>query len=619
MKYPYLLLIISSIINAQCLDGEFEVLFETNTEEWAEEMTWELLDSQGDILYTFQGQQNYSEFNNSLCLNEGCYALNAIDSYGDGWNDSSLNISSQYDVDFGDGQESLFISPEDGYGYYTLFQINSSDCSYEYVGCTDSNAVNYDSSSLIGDESCVYQSCEDNESLVSIESITGDYGVEMSWELVTYQNFLNSSNDMPIANFQGTGSYQSTETQVCLDEGCYMFIGYDNYGDGWEDGVINMTIEDGNTQTYEIEDGGIGYFSFVINVKPCEWDFPGCTDENAYNYNSFATIDDGSCINPTLFDWDNIQREYLLYLPNGLPENAPLVFVFHGYSGNAEGIMNYSEMNAIADLNKFAVCYPQGTQDQYNTNFWNVGYDFQNNPQVDDIGYVINLAEYLQNTHNLSSVNTFSTGMSNGADFSYMLACQASGVFKAIAPVAGMILDDIYNSCNPSESVPVFEIHGTNDNVTYFEGDPYNNDGWGAYLDIPATMDFWVSQNNLSDLTIDTLPNINQNDGSYVISYIYSSEFTNNEVWLYKVVNGGHDWPGSDGNMDIDSSTEIWKFFSLMTQDEQTGINSLNINDKKRELVKTVDILGRENNRANIQIEIYNNGTTEKKHINKYY
>ena len=34
-----------------------------------------------------------------------------------------------------------------------------------------------------------------------------------------------------------------------------------------------------------------------------------------------------------------------------------------------------------------------------------------------------------------------------------------------------------------------------------------------------------------------------------------------NEVWLYKIVNGEHDWPGAWGNMDISASVEAWLFF----------------------------------------------------------
>lgn len=40
-------------------------------------------------------------------------------------------------------------------------------------------------------------------------------------------------------------------------------------------------------------------------------------------------------------------------------------------------------------------------------------------------------------------------------------------------------------------------------------------------------------------------------------------------------ISGGHDWPGSSGNMDIDTSEEIWKFFS-------TYIKSRAITPKKK-------------------------------------
>ena len=39
---------------------------------------------------------------------------------------------------------------------------------------------------------------------------------------------------------------------------------------------------------------------------------------------------------------NGIERDYLLYVPEGLPENAPLVVVAHGYTSSAEIIMAYS-------------------------------------------------------------------------------------------------------------------------------------------------------------------------------------------------------------------------------------------------------------------------------------
>ena len=148
--------------------------------------------------------------------------------------------------------------------------------------------------------------------------------------------------------------------------------------------------------------------------------------------------------------------------------------------------------------------------------------------------------------------------------------------------------------------VPVFETHGTEDDVSWYEGDLFNEDGWSAYLDIPSTIDFFVNQNNLTDVEFSELPDLDSSDGSTIESYIYTSPNSNNEVWLYKVINGGHDWPGSWGNMDVNISEEIWKFFSEMSISEQSFIEE--VNNRNQKLIKVIDILGRETNSKNFHI-----------------
>ena len=117
-------------------------------------------------------------------------------------------------------------------------------------------------------------------------------------------------------------------------------------------------------------------------------------------------------------------------------------------------------------------------------------------------------------------------------------------------------------------------------------------------------------------MSFENLPNINNNDGSTIESYIYSSPETTNEVWLYKVINGGHDWPGAYGNMDVSISEEIWRFFSLMSSSNESDINEGNKNVSK--LIKTIDILGREStNNKGFQLHIYDDGSVEKKYLVK--
>ena len=57
-------------------------------------------------------------------------------------------------------------------------------------------------------------------------------------------------------------------------------------------------------------------------------------------------------------------------------------------------------------------------------------------------------------------------------------------------------------------------------------------------------------------------PNSNTSDGSTVERRSWENGDNCVTVQELKVINGGHDWPGSSGNMDINASQEIWKFVS---------------------------------------------------------
>jgi len=306
-------------------------------------------------------------------------------------------------------------------------------------------------------------------------------------------------------------------------------------------------------------------------------------------------------------------RDYIYYHASSAPPNCPLVLVCHGYGGSAQEIMDYSEFNALAEEFGFAVCYPQGTEDGSNTTFFNVGYDFQNNQTVDDVAFVVDLIASLQASNSLSSQDVFCTGMSNGGDFSYMLACQASETFKGVAPIAGMIMQDIMDSCNPVNEVSILEIHGTQDNVTPFQGDPNNNDGWGAYPSIPNTIDFFTNLFGLTALNSSTFPDIDPTDNSTVDSDKYIQFASCTQVWLYTVNGGGHDWPGAWGNMDISASREAWLFFEQLCG-SSVGIEE-HSSSKDRELIRIVDILGRETKLKNGEVLFYqySDGSVEKK------
>lgn len=301
----------------------------------------------------------------------------------------------------------------------------------------------------------------------------------------------------------------------------------------------------------------------------------------------------------TLFDHDGIIRQYIYYEPTELNEQLPLVFVMHGFTGDANDIKNYSKMNDFADQYGFAVCYPRGTVDSGGNRFWNVGYAFHQNETVNDVGFLTELAVYLQDTHALNPDYTFATGMSNGGEMCYMLACQAYDTFKAVAPVAGMILQVILDECDESPAIPIFEIHGSQDNVTPLSGDPDNNDGWGAYPSIQSTINYFAEKNECTTVVNGLVPNIDTSDNSFIESEKHLNGINENEVWYYKVVGGGHDWPGAWGNMDIEAGQEAWLFF-------QNYIDANLLNNNSLTIEKSIHIFPNPSNQS-IQIETLEN------------
>ena len=238
-----------------------------------------------------------------------------------------------------------------------------------------------------------------------------------------------------------------------------------------------------------------------------------------------------------------------------------------------------------------------------------------NNETVDDVAYLEDLINLFSTDGSVDPNEVFCTGMSNGGDFCYLLACEASESFLGVAPISGMIMQDIMDDCTPSQNVGILEIHGTQDNVTYYNGDVNNQDGWGAYPSIPATIDFFVDLYNLELNSTGNFPNISNNDGSTVSYEKYGVDEECAKVWLYTVNGGGHDWPGAYGNMDIDSSREAWLFFESLCESPVAIEKPNAVGDKTLE--KITDLLGREVSEIAPQIllYIYDDGSIEKKFV----
>lgn len=388
-------------------------------------------------------------------------------------------------------------------------------------------------------------------------------GLDAEMTLLTYPTNVGMGTAVSIEGVvTNTGTSVIQSFDIVWSQGGSM-----SYSESYE----NLNLSVGNSYNFLHPDQFSAESSGLYNVDVALTNVNGQQDEDLSNnsLNSDITvIEYGEIFSGGLL------REYIYFKPITAPDSCPLVFVCHGYTGTAQNIMNYSHFNDLAIEFGFGVCYPQGIEDSGGNTFFNVGYDFQNNETVDDVAFLEDLISSFSSDNAIDPDKVFCTGMSNGGDLCYLLACEASESFLGIAPISGMIMQDILDNCTPSQNVGILEIHGTQDNITYFNGDANNQDGWGAYPSIPATIDFFV---DLYDLEIDAtgnFPNTSTTDGSTVSFEKYSVEDDCAKVWLYTVNGGGHDWPGAYGNMDIDSSREAWLFFdSLCDNEPSSGCN----------------------------------------------
>ena len=270
-----------------------------------------------------------------------------------------------------------------------------------------------------------------------------------------------------------------------------------------------------------------------------------------------ATPEDG----PAVFEHDGLERSYHLHAPRDRPEEAPLVVVMHGYGGNGDSMRTQYGWVELADREGFAVCFPDGTVDDGGRPFWNVGYERHLESEVDDTAFIVALVGHLQERHDLDAERTFATGLSNGGDLSIQLSARASEHFAAIGPVVGTMMESLYRDCDPSIPRPMIAFNGTDDRITRFDGDIENADGWGPYRSMPEVVTLWSGLLGTTEVETIRLPDRAPDDGSVVEFERHHGADHGRELHLYRVVGGGHDWPGAYGNMDVDATELIWAFF----------------------------------------------------------
>lgn len=324
-----------------------------------------------------------------------------------------------------------------------------------------------------------------------------------------------------------------------------------------------------------------------------------------------------------------ITRTFQYYVPAIYNSNTsvPLVLNLHGYTSNASQQAAYTKFHEIADTANFITVYPDGTiQSTTNQRFWNFGIYGET---VDDKGFLEALIDHFSNEYNINQNKIYCTGMSNGGYMSYLMACESAKIAK-IGCVTGSMSLPMYINCNSLSAKPIIHIHGTADNVVSYTGNTTSK----AVEDVVA---FWANRNGCNATpNIYAIPNTNTSDGATAERWLYNGSASGNTVELFKVIGGGHTWPGAihlgvNGNtcQDFNASKEIWRFFNnytaelsiaklennqkviypnptngLIQFDTELDINLVEVTDLQGRLIQTIQ----GNNLKQINLENLENG-----------
>jgi poly(hydroxyalkanoate) depolymerase family esterase len=128
----------------------------------------------------------------------------------------------------------------------------------------------------------------------------------------------------------------------------------------------------------------------------------------------------------------------LVYLPDDLPANAPLVVVLHGCTQNAAGYDLGSGWSELADHHGFAVLYPeQQRSNNANSCFnWFVPEDIGR-----DSGEALSIRQMVASMvadHDIDSARVFVTGLSAGGAMAAVMLATYPEVFASGAVIAGL-------------------------------------------------------------------------------------------------------------------------------------------------------------------------------------
>ena len=152
---------------------------------------------------------------------------------------------------------------------------------------------------------------------------------------------------------------------------------------------------------------------------------------------------------------DNTSRTYYLKLPEGYDARTPypLVMGFHGTGGHYASYLENDYYNLHGAVGEEAILvYPNALLNDNGVAQWNY---------ETDLVFFDDLYREVEAGLCFDTRKVFAVGHSSGGGISHTLGCKKGDVLRAVAPVAGTLLDNR----NCVGQVAVIQIHGSRDTM----------------------------------------------------------------------------------------------------------------------------------------------------------
>ncbi len=234
------------------------------------------------------------------------------------------------------------------------------------------------------------------------------------------------------------------------------------------------------------------------------------------------------------FELHGRQREVQVHLPAGYTgaDPTPLLFALHGGGGSGSQMRQTRQLDPAADELGFIVAYPDGV-----LGWAYAGSDLEQQG-VDDVAFVAELIERLDNLLVVDPDRIYVTGFSNGGFMAQTLACRLSSSFAGAAPVAATVPHDIAGECRVGGRISILMVNGTRDQSVPYDGDPSR-----GLLSVDESIRIWAARNRC-----DSTPNVSSVVTDSVSGFAarreaYPDCAAGVETVLYALEDVGHQWP----------------------------------------------------------------------------